>query len=376
MPAPTSARRPAHTGSASRGADGYWRARLKHGDRLFTASSPTSRAEALRRVRAKHAAWLRDGRLVTPADRTTLGAYLDGWLDRVGRERKPSTQTTYRRVLAHLQVGLRALRLAELRPAHTDRAQADLAAAGATAATRAKLHTVLFAALRAAQREEPEAWRNLHTVLTAVRRPRHAAADRSGLDAAQVLALLGRLGEPHRTVAALIAHTGLRAGEVLGLRWGDLSETAGTLRLERQSDHDTRAFAELKHRSQRRTLALHPDAVALLAAHRRQARWRGAGDPLFPGADYAATGLPLHHKTLLRAIGAAARAAGLPAGTGPHALRHAHASLALAAGASAKDVQERLGHANLATTARYLHAAGSGDRTVARRVGDALAEPK
>ncbi|WP_326644731.1 tyrosine-type recombinase/integrase [Streptosporangium sp. NBC_01755] len=52
----------------------------------------------------------------------------------------------------------------------------------------------------------------------------------------------------------------------------------------------------------------------------------------------------------------AVRTAGLPAGTGPHALRHAYASMLIAGGESVKVVSERLGHTNATMTLNvYSH---------------------
>lgn len=370
--------RPAHAGSAYRDKRGYWCARLRHGDRLFTATTKAGKAAALRLVRAKHAQWLRDGRAAEfRNDRTTVAVYLERFLAAVGRERKPATKGGYARALAHAPDWLGRVRLVELRPAHVDRAQAELAATGASTATLRRLHTVLVLALRRALREEPDGWRNLRVVLDAARAPRHVPAERPHADAAQMLALLAALEgeEPYRTAVALCCYCGLRVGEVLGLRWGDLGETSPTLRLERQSLHDTRALEELKHARQRRTMTLPAPLVPVLAAHRDRQRAKGRGRPhdlLFPGGDYARSGLPLSHKAVYVRVAAAEGRAGLPAGVALHGLRHGHATLALEAGATVKDVQERLGHADLATTARYLHRAATGDKAVAARVGRAL----
>jgi site-specific recombinase XerD len=51
------------------------------------------------------------------------------------------------------------------------------------------------------------------------------------------------------------------------------------------------------------------------------------------------------------------------AGFEPAALRHAHASWLLAGGADLQVVKERLGHADIATTARYLHTLPEADET-------------
>jgi site-specific recombinase XerD len=65
---------------------------------------------------------------------------------------------------------------------------------------------------------------------------------------------------------------------------------------------------------------------------------------------------PLDVRTAARVVKAAARRAGLPEGTSPHWLRHAHASHALDARAPVHLVRDTLGHASLATTSRYAHA--------------------
>jgi integrase/recombinase XerD len=51
-----------------------------------------------------------------------------------------------------------------------------------------------------------------------------------------------------------------------------------------------------------------------------------------------------------------AKRAGLSAAVSPHWLRHAHGSHARDRGATLPEVQETLGHDNIATTSGYLHA--------------------
>jgi len=59
---------------------------------------------------------------------------------------------------------------------------------------------------------------------------------------------------------------------------------------------------------------------------------------------------------IYRIVQAATRRAGISKPVSPHWLRHAHASHALEHGAPISLVQTTLGHANVATTSRYLHA--------------------
>jgi integrase/recombinase XerD len=53
---------------------------------------------------------------------------------------------------------------------------------------------------------------------------------------------------------------------------------------------------------------------------------------------------------------ATAKAAGVNEAVSPHWLRHAHGSHAIERGASLPEVQQTLGHDNIATTSEYLHA--------------------
>ena len=61
-------------------------------------------------------------------------------------------------------------------------------------------------------------------------------------------------------------------GELLGLQWGDVDLEAGTLRIER-SVEETKAGMRLKlpkTKRGRRNVALPPEAVAMLRAHKVQ----------------------------------------------------------------------------------------------------------
>ena len=97
-------------------------------------------------------------------------------------------------------------------------------------------------------------------------------------------------------------------------------------------------------------------AGAYLATARPQlaARSRTAGQPgdaLFVSSRGRAMGADALRDRFRRL----AAAAGLPAGTTPHAMRHTFATDLLAGGADLRSVQELLGHADLGTTQLYTH---------------------
>jgi site-specific recombinase XerD len=81
-------------------------------------------------------------------------------------------------------------------------------------------------------------------------------------------------------------------------------------------------------------------------------RWKKPADWLFPGEN---PGRPVSRETIFRACKEAARRAGITKSAHPHSLRHAFATHLLDDGVSLIVIQALLGHANLKTTARYLH---------------------
>ena len=168
----------------------------------------------------------------------------------------------------------------------------------------------------------------------------------------------------HRLYTAflLLATTGMRRGEALGLRWSDLDLAGGRLAVRQTviAVHHKVEFGTPKTAKGRRTVMLDVVTVAALREHRkRQAAERlsiGAGwidlDLVFAAAD----GTPLHPERFSRTFTEHVARLGLPA-VPLHALRHGWATLALAAGVHPKVVQERLGHATIAITLDiYSHA--------------------
>ena len=174
--------------------------------------------------------------------------------------------------------------------------------------------------------------------------------------------------QSHQRVTELVtfiagdASTGMRRGELLGLRWRDLDLDAGRVAV-------TQTLITVKFEVQlgtpktdkgRRSVALDPGTVVELHEHRRRqaeeimafgrAEWP-THDLVFTRAD----GEPLHPQQFTRWFGQHVKAAGLPR-IRLHDLRHTHATLALQAGIHPKVVSERLGHANVTITLNtYSH---------------------
>lgn len=142
----------------------------------------------------------------------------------------------------------------------------------------------------------------------------------------------------NRVLLALLYLGGLRVSEATGLRWRDVQQRGDSVQLT--------VFGK---GGKTRAVLLPPDASAVLL-------WLGSGvqpdTPVFQGRNGAA--LSAHHIWFI--VKEAAVRAGLPKDTSPHWLRHAHCSHALDHGAPLHLIAATVGHSNIATTGRYLHA--------------------
>lgn len=150
--------------------------------------------------------------------------------------------------------------------------------------------------------------------------------------------LIEKLPEPSRSIAALLAGTGLRIGELLALRWQDVDLENRFLSVN-QSVYEGH-FDEPKSRRSKRRIPLAPNAEAIIRSfHRMNAN---PSELIFS----ARNGSALSRRNLLnRQLKPVCRALGLT-GVNWHWLRHAHATLLDKVGAPLGTVQAVLGHAS------------------------------
>jgi len=148
-------------------------------------------------------------------------------------------------------------------------------------------------------------------------------------------------------VIELLYGTGMRVGELCGLRLADLDMASATVRVMGKG-------------AKERILPFGEPAATALTAWLRDGRRAMApgGDRPAPGSDALFFNRRARPLTPRDARGLLARhrtAAGVPTGTSPHTLRHSFATHLLEGGADLRAVQELLGHAALTTTQTYTH---------------------
>jgi integrase len=176
------------------------------------------------------------------------------------------------------------------------------------------------------------------------------------------------------TLRQLMAFTGLRRGEALGLRWSDLD-------LERGRATICQTILPIAHRPTvgepktargRRSVALDRRTVEALQLHRRRQREQR----LLVGPDFHDHGLvfaqpdgqPLNPEYVSRRFQRLVCSAGLQS-VRLHDLRQTHATLALAAGVPTRMLSDRLGHSAMAvTTDIYQHAIPDLEADFAERI--------
>ena len=191
-------------------------------------------------------------------------------------------------------------------------------------------------------------------------------------EAAKVLAAAH--GDALEALWHLALTTGMRRGELLGLRWSDIDLNPGTLSVCRTLSRGATSRLEAgepKTSAGRRRVALPASTVERLRRHgtKQKELWLAVG-PDYVDRDLVfatVNGTPIHPNTLSRAYAKLIERAEVPR-IRFHDLRHTSATLLLASGEHPKVVQERLGHASISETLdRYSHVSADMQQRAAAR---------
>ena len=306
--------------------------------------------------------------------RMTFGEYLDGWWAVARTSIQPTSEKQYRTVVKRARARLGSLRLAQLKPEHIEGFYAELMDQGLSPSTIRLYHAVLNRALGQAVRR-----RYLPSnPCTFVDKPRVQRTEMHVWTAAQAQTFLaGTRDDALYPVWLVLLTTGMRRGEVLGLRWRDIDLDGAVVSISRNLGYgrDVRwELREPKTSASRRSIPI-PGAVAdalrqVKAAQDERKAAIGDGwdsrDFVFDRGD----GLHLDPDAVTARFNQLVSTLGLPA-IRLHDLRHTSATLMLKAGVHPKVAQERLGHSSVRMTLDlYSHTLEG----MQRDVSDLLAE--
>lgn len=321
----------------------------------------------------------RESGIDQPLGKVSVGEYLRKWLqDYAAANTAPKTYRRYEQIVRlHLLPPLSNIPLAKLRPLYIQQVYAQVREKGFTARTALHCHRVLREALQHALR-----WQLIaRNPADSVEPPRPRRYEIAALGPDQVNRLLAAAdGTPYGALVQLAAMTGLRQGELLGLRWQDVDLKGGVLRIRQTCQWLPRqGFITRQPKTYRsaRPVALSPASVERLRQHRvKQLEERLAAGSAYQDGDLVfanSFGAPIHPTNLRRAWLQIADRAGLGR-LRFHDLRHAHASLLLQQGVHPKIVSERLGHSTVGITLdTYSHVLSSLQAQVANGLDALLA---
>jgi len=211
----------------------------------------------------------RNGGLIFDAANLTVGEYLDRWLsDSVRGTVQPSTFERHEGVIRlHIKPSLERVGLKELTPAHVRWLHCEKVDVGLTPATVRKIHSALHEALSQAVADGL-----IPRNAAGVKAPPPAPEEMRSLSEAEARAFMDAARDDRfEPLYMLAVSTGLRRGELLGLRWKGVDLERGTLcvgcALVREGGRHV--LGETKTRRGRRQINLTPHAVNALKAHRK-----------------------------------------------------------------------------------------------------------
>lgn len=299
----------------------------------------------------------------SPLPRPSFNAYAHQWLS--GRQLKSRTRAEYRRILDVLVIDFGDTALDAITPEAVRSWYSAWGPAHLTA--RAHAYSLLRTILNTAVEEEILPINPCH-IRGAGRPP-----GRHGLRPATLeeLTQIGQaMPDRYRLMVQLAAWCALRFGELTELRGKDIDMRQGLIRVRRAVTwpDGQPEVGTPKSTAGIRDVTIPPHLLPLISDHLASYAQRGPEGLVFPNTE----GHHMHHGSLYKVYKPARAAAGRP-DLRWHDLRHTGATLAAHAGATTRELMDRLGHSTSAMAMRYQHVADDRPAEIARRLS-ALAE--
>ena len=308
---------------------------------------------------------LRTGNYVDPSG-IPLWGHLDQWLRDRQADLAPATIQRYGEIIRlHINPEIGGVALANISPAHIQLVCTRAAERGLSSKTVTCIRGVLHAALHHAVRLQMLPSNPVDAIAPPrVRRSERAVADEDAI--ARLVAAASQ--SPYRIPILIGLATGMRRGEVVGLKWTDWDPGRSTLTVRRSicQLRDGRVFEKETKTGRPRVVAVPPQINTELECHRagqpELADWI-CTDP--EGNRWTPDAITKGFKRLVRRIGLGQ--------LNFHSLRHTQATMLILAGVPPKIVSDRLGHSTVQITQDlYTHLLPGSQDEAARIVGEVL----
>ena len=340
-------------GSIYKRKNGIWRAQISFYGRRLSYSAKT---------RGECQAWIRatlpkvDNGLTFEQTQITLEEFLTNSLASAKSTLRYKTWKQYDHIVrTHILPKLGKTKIVDLRPDQIQALYDCKAREGTGVRTIQLAHAVLRRFLN--QAVAIGLIQNNPTSVTSPPKPQQKEMQILDDTQAQRLLITAKAIQPRNLALYQLAITsGMRQGELLGLKWQDIDWEKKTLRIQRQLSYGSRdgpAFSQLKTRSSARTIVIGTETLTLLKEHQQRqysemtkvgVRWKDH-DLIFPST----VGTPFNPHNLIKQYKRLLLQAGLPT-IRFHDLRHTAASLMLNHGIPVLIVSKRLGHAKPSIT--------------------------
>jgi integrase len=314
-----------------------------------------------REVQEKLASALQEQKqgMLVATPQQTVGQFLTDWLENTHKQSvRPRTYERYEEAIRlHLLPVLGKYQLQKLSAQHVQAFYARKLKEGLSPSTVIYYHSVLHNALDTAVK-----WglvsRNVCDLVTP---PRRARFEIKPFTTEQVQSFFAAIrGHKWEALFTLALATGMRQGELLGLKWQDINFSTGTLQVRRiltriPSETSGKVYieAEPKTEKSRRSITVASFALEALSQHRvSQLETKLKAGAFWEEHDYVfctLVGRHLRPSHVVDEFKKLLKKADLP-DIRFHDLRHSAATLLLSLGVHAKVVQEMLGHTQISMT--------------------------
>jgi integrase len=314
-----------------------------------------------------------DGGTYSAPAKITIAAFLEEhWLPTIAGKLRANTVATYRTLArSYIVPAIGGVRLQALTPGHLNSLYARLAADGRSPATIRLVHAVIGGSLRDAHR-----WGLVPRNVARLADPPAATRTRAqAWTAGELRRFLQHVEQDRlRALWRLMATTGMRRGETLGLTWRHVNLDASRVNVEQQL-LASGAFGPPKSSRSRRTVALDVVSVAALREHHgTQLLERDFAGDAYADRDLVFAdelGAPIRPERVSRTFVERRKRAGIPTGT-LHVLRHTAATIMLTEGVPVHVAAARLGDRAETILQTYAHLLPRSDEQAAQVLAEAI----
>lgn len=342
-------------GSIRQRPDGRWEARYTTPDGRQRSVYAKTEKEVTAKLRGQlhdldSGAWREPSKM-------TVGEWLDIWLEDYQDDNTERTVLKYKSIINHnFKPVLGDFKISKLSQIHIRRMLSNMKERGLSQITISNYYRILRSALKRATESKLIKDNPAQTIIVS----RGKAKKFDFIDKEQFPAFIEAASHTkYENELVFMLYTGLRIGELRGLRWSDVDFEKGTISIERQlhpKSHSIERITAPKYLEDR-IIHVPKEAIDVLNAQRRKqveqrlaagTEWQDdeiSHDLVFRQKDGKAHG----ERTIFTAVKRAGNEIGIP-DLHPHDLRHSYAIAALRSGADVKTVQHNMGHKKASMT--------------------------